>query len=208
MMGYKEETYVSETTENKEQLEELNAEKNEEVTEQGIEDTAETTTEQSEKHAENSVEEQLNNKILELEAKLQEEESRYLRLRADFDNSRRRSQLDREAAEKYRAQKLLTDLLPVLDNLERALQVEVSSDDAVSLYKGIEMVYRKFIDATKQEGLEAIPAEGEAFDPNVHQAVMQESDSEKESGIVLKELQKGYKLKDRVLRPSMVSVNE
>ncbi|HEY8541447.1 MAG TPA: nucleotide exchange factor GrpE, partial [Pseudothermotoga sp.] len=69
-------------------------------------------------------------------------------------------------------------------------------------------VYNALIDATKKEGLEVIPAVGEPFDPNVHQAVMQESDSEKESGIVLKELQKGYKLKDRVLRPSMVSVNE
>jgi len=192
MMGNKEEIDVSETTENKEQFEELN----------------EQTEEQTEEQVELSVEDQLNSKIAELEAKLQEEETRYLRLRADFDNMRRRTQLDREAAEKYRAQKLLTELLPVLDNLERALQVEVSSDDAVSLYKGIEMVYRTFIDATKQEGLEVIPAEGVAFDPNVHQAVMQESDSEKEAGVVLRELQKGYQLKDRVLRPSMVSVNE
>lgn len=201
MMGYKEETLVSETTENKVQLEEMNDQTTEEVTNS-------TDNEQAEEQVELTVEEQLNLKIKELEAKLQEEDSRYLRLRADFDNMRRRTQLDREAAEKYRAQKLLTELLPVIDNLERALQVEVSSDDAVSLYKGIEMVYNTLINATKQEGLEMIPAEGEAFDPNVHQAVMQESDSEKETGIVLRELQKGYKLKDRVLRPSMVSVNE
>jgi len=200
-MGYKEETFVSETTENKEQLEEVNEQTTEEATNS-------TDNEQNEEQAELSANEQLTSKIAELEAKLQEEESRYLRLRADFDNMRRRTQLDREAAEKYRAQKLLTELLPVIDNLERALQVEVTSEDAVSLYKGIEMVHKTLIDATKQEGLELIPAEGEAFDPNVHQAVMQESDSEKETGIVLKELQKGYKLKDRVLRPSMVSVNE
>lgn len=200
-MGYKEETFVSETTENKEQLEEVNEQTTEEATNS-------TDNEQNEEQAELSADEQLTSKIAELEAKLQEEESRYLRLRADYDNMRRRTQLDREAAEKYRAQKLLTELLPVIDNLERALQVEVTSEDAVSLYKGIEMVHKTLIDATKQEGLELIPAEGEAFDPNVHQAVMQESDSEKETGIVLKELQKGYKLKDRVLRPSMVSVNE
>lgn len=192
---------MSDTTENKEQLEKVTEPTNEEVA---------NSTENAplEEQVELSVEEQLNLKIAELEIKLQEEENRFLRLRADFDNMRRRSQLDREAAEKYRAQKLLTDLLPVLDNLERALQVEVSSDDAVSLYKGIEMVYRTFIEATKQEGLEMIPAEGKSFDPNVHQAVMQEADAEQESGIVLRELQKGYKLKDRVLRPSMVSVNE
>lgn len=194
---------MSETTENKQQ------EVTEEVTEQTNEEvTNNTENEQNEEQTELSVEEQLNLKIAELETKLQEEENRFLRLRADFDNMRRRNQLDREASEKYRAQKLLTDLLPVLDNLERALQVEVSSDDAVSLYKGIEMVYKTFIEAAKQEGLEVIPAEGEAFDPTVHQAVMQENDSEKESGIVIRELQKGYKLKDRVLRPSMVSVNE
>ncbi|HWL23001.1 MAG TPA: nucleotide exchange factor GrpE [Ureibacillus sp.] len=193
---------MSETTENKEQ-------KTEEVVEQVAENTEEisetTSNEQSEETIEISAEEQ---KIAELEAKLAEEENRYLRLRADYDNLRRRTQLDREAQEKYRAQSLLTDLLPVLDNFERALQVEVTSDDAISLYKGIDMVYKTLLDAINKEGLEVIEAEGIQFDPTVHQAVMQESDSDKDSGVVLRELQKGYKLKDRVLRPSMVSVNE
>lgn len=161
-----------------------------------------------EETAEQAVVDEKEQKIAELTAKLEEEENRYLRLRADYDNILRRHKLEREAAEKFRAQNLLTDLLPVLDNLERALQVEVTSDDANSLYKGVEMVYRQFLDAAGREGLEAIAAEGEAFDPNVHQAVMQEQDAEKESGIVLRELQKGYKLKERVLRPAMVSVNE
>ncbi|MEK4629439.1 MAG: nucleotide exchange factor GrpE [Solibacillus sp.] len=147
-------------------------------------------------------------KIKELEEKLAEEEARYIRLRADYDNLARRGRLDREAAEKYRAQALLTELLPVMDNLDRALQVEVTTEEAVSLYKGVEMVYQQLLTATQKEGLQVIAAEGEVFDPNFHQAVMQEQDSEKEQGIVLRELQKGYQLKDRVLRPSMVSVNE
>lgn len=147
-------------------------------------------------------------KMKELEAKIAEEEARYLRLRADYDNLARRTRLDREAAEKYRAQSLLTELLPVLDNLDRALQVEVTSEEAASLYKGVDMVYQQLIAATAKEGLQVITAEGEAFDPNIHQAVMQEQDSEKEAGTVLRELQKGYQLKDRVLRPAMVSVNE
>lgn len=193
---------MSETTENKESLKEEVAEQ---VTE-NTEEVTETTNEQSQE-VELTIEE-YKQKVSELESKLAEEEDRYLRLRADFDNLRRRTQLDREAQEKYRAQSLLTDLLPVLDNFERALQVEVTSDDAVALYKGIDMVYRSFVDAMNKEGLELIPAEGVQFDPTVHQAVMQESDSEKESGIILRELQKGYKLKDRVIRPSMVSVNE
>lgn len=168
----------------------------------------EATTQQETAEAEEVVVDEKDQKIAELTAKLAEEENRYLRLRADYDNTLRRQKLDREAAEKFRAQSLLTDLLPVLDNLERALQVQVSSEDATSLYKGVEMVYRQFLDAANREGLEVIATEGQAFDPNVHQAVMQEQDAEKESGVVLRELQKGYKLKDRVLRPAMVSVNE
>ena len=166
-----------------------------------VEETIEEVVEQTEVPVEV-------NPLEELQKQLEEQENRYLRLRADYDNLIRRNKLDREAAEKYRSQSLLNNLLPVLDNLDRALQVEVSTEDAQSLYKGVEMVYRQFVDATEKEGLEVIPAEGEVFDPNFHQAVMQEQDSKKESGVILRELQKGYKLKDRVLRPSMVSVNE
>ena len=88
------------------------------------------------------------------------------------------------------------------------LAVETTSEEAASLVKGVDMVYRSLLEAVKKEGLEPIEAEGVPFDPNFHQAVMQEKDDSKESGIVLQELQKGYKLKDRVLRPSMVKVNE
>lgn len=190
---------VTETTENKDLVQE--------------DVQAETTTEEVEQtevqeEAELSIEEQYEAKLAELQAKLADEENRHLRLRADFDNMRRRNQLDREAAEKYRAQSLLSDLLPVLDNFERALQVETTSEETASIIKGIEMVYRSLIEATEKEGLQVIKAEGEQFDPTIHQAVMQEQDSEKETGIVLRELQKGYILKDRVLRPTMVSVNE
>ncbi|MBM7697965.1 nucleotide exchange factor GrpE [Kurthia huakuii] len=146
--------------------------------------------------------------IEELEAKLATEEERYLRLRADFDNLKRRSQLDREAQAKYRAQSLLTDLLSVLDNFERALSVEATTEEAQNMKKGIDMVYRALVEATEKEGLTIIATEGAPFDPNVHQAVMQESDPEQQSGIVLQELQRGYQLKDRVLRPAMVKVNE
>ncbi len=190
---------VTETTENKDLVQE--------------DVQAETTTEEVEQtevqeEVELSIEEQYEAKLAELQAKLADEENRHLRLRADFDNMRRRNQLDREAAEKYRAQSLLSDLLPVLDNFERALQVETTSEETASIIKGIEMVYRSLIEATEKEGLQVIKAEGEQFDPTIHQAVMQEQDSEKETGIVLRELQKGYILKDRVLRPTMVSVNE
>ncbi len=186
---------VTETTENKDLVQAETTE--EEVAQAEVQEEVEL-----------SIEEQYEAKLAELQATLDDEENRHLRLRADFDNMRRRNQLDREAAEKYRAQNLLSDLLPVLDNFERALQVETTSEEAASIIKGIEMVYRSLIEATEKEGLQVIKAEGEPFDPNVHQAVMQEQDSEKETGVVLRELQKGYILKDRVLRPTMVSVNE
>lgn len=139
---------------------------------------------------------------------LEEEKNKSIRLRADFENYKRRVQLDKEADYKYRAQTVLTDVLPVLDNFERALAVPTKSEEAASLVKGVEMVYRTLLDAVSKEGLEPIESEGAPFDPNFHQAVMQEKDDSKESGIVLQELQKGYKLKDRILRPSMVKVNE
>lgn len=139
---------------------------------------------------------------------IEEEQDKLIRLRADFENYKRRVQLDKASDYKYRAQSVLMDILPVLDNFERALAVETTSEEAASLVKGLDMVYRTLLEAVKKEGLEQIEAEGVAFDPNFHQAVMQEQDDSKESGIVLQELQKGYKLKDRVLRPSMVKVNE
>ncbi len=143
-----------------------------------------------------------------LKQQLEEEQDRTVRLRADFENYKRRVQKDKEADYKYRAQSLLSDLLPVLDNLERALAVEATSEEAISLTKGVDMVYRSLVAAVEKEGLESVESEGKPFDPNLHHAVMQEKDESQDSGIVLQELQKGYKLKDRILRPAMVKVNE
>jgi molecular chaperone GrpE len=147
-------------------------------------------------------------RIAELEAKLAEAENRYLRLQADFDNSRRRAKLDQEAAEKYRAQKLITELLPALDNFERALNMETDNEQAKTLQQGMEMVYRSLAEAIKKEGAEAIEAVGKEFDPHLHQAVMQVEDENFASNTVVEEFQKGYLLKDRVIRPAMVKVNQ
>lgn len=143
-----------------------------------------------------------------LQHQLEEETNRHLRLRADYENFKRRTHLDRESADKYKTQSLLTNLLPVLDNFERAMQNVPASEDSQTLQKGLEMVYKTLVEATEKEGLQVIDANEVAFDPNLHQAVMTETDDTKESGMVLQELQKGYKYKDRVLRPSMVKVNE
>ncbi|MEZ0480521.1 nucleotide exchange factor GrpE [Planococcus sp. SSTMD024] len=143
-----------------------------------------------------------------LQAQLEEEQNKYLRLLADYDNFKRRVKKDQELAKQFRSQSLLTDLLPVMDNFDRALAVETKSEESASLLKGLEMVKKSLADAVAAEGLEEIKAVGEPFDPHFHQAVMQESDADSEPGTVLQELQKGYTLNGRVLRPAMVKVNE
>lgn len=146
--------------------------------------------------------------VKEFTVKLQEEENKRLRLLADYENFKRRVTLDKEALQKYRSQNILTNLLPVLDNFSRALSLEAKSEEVSSMMTGMEMIYRTLLDALEAEGLVEIEAQDKDFDPNFHQAIMTENDPDKPTGIVLEELQKGYLLKDRVLRPSMVKVNE
>ncbi len=138
------------------------------------------------------------------EAELAEKENRYLRLQADFENFRRRTRQEKEELAAVVTQNLLKDLLPFLDNFERALAAEAA--DADSLKTGVEMVYKQLVETLKKEGLSYIETEGKAFDPNFHQAVMRVQDETKEDGAIVAELQKGYMVKDRVIRPSMVQV--
>ncbi|WP_375089561.1 nucleotide exchange factor GrpE [Peribacillus sp. RS7] len=147
-------------------------------------------------------------KIAELQAKIEEMDNRYLRLQADFDNSRRRAKLDMEAAQKYRVQSIASDLVEALDNFERATKIEAENEQTKSLLQGMEMVYKAITDALTKEGIEPISSVGEEFDPRLHQAVMQVQDENFGSNIVVEEFQKGYLLKDRVIRPAMVKVNE
>lgn len=179
-------------------------ERNEQVTE-AAEQVEEVTAEDI---LENNAGDELQAQVTELEGKLAETESRMLRLQADFDNYRRRVQLDKEAAEKYKAQSLVLDILPALDNFERAMKIEVQDEQMTSLLQGMEMVYRQLVEALSKEGVEAIEAVGQPFDPYLHQAVMQVEDSGYEPNTVVEEFQKGYKLKDRIIRPSMVKVNQ
>ncbi|MFB5194629.1 MULTISPECIES: nucleotide exchange factor GrpE [Bacillaceae] len=143
-----------------------------------------------------------------LKEKLEEADNRYLRLQADFDNFRRRSRLDLEASQKYRAQKLITDLLPAIDNFERAMKIEADNEQTKTLLQGMDMVYRSLLDALKNEGVEPIESVGKEFNPHQHQAVMQGEDENYGPNIVTDEFQKGYLLKDRVIRAAMVKVNQ
>ncbi|MBZ8173063.1 nucleotide exchange factor GrpE [Staphylococcus cohnii] len=146
--------------------------------------------------------------IQQLKNNVQEEEEKYLRLYAEFENYKRRIQKENQTMKAYKAQDVLNDILPTIDNIERALQIEGEDEQFKSLQKGVEMVYESLLNALKNNGLEKIEAEGQQFDPNVHQAVVQDDNPDYESGQVTQELQTGYKLKERVLRPSMVKVNQ
>ena len=184
-------------------------EKNENI-EEVVEETVENqeTTETEEEVVEEKIaEELLQEKVDKLEEELKQSEDKYLRLYAEFENFKRRKNQEIETNNIYKSQKVITEILPSLDNLERALQVESDNEEIKSLLKGVEMVYEGLLNVLKSEGVELIETENAQFDPNYHHAVMQEEDSEKESGAILDTFQKGYKLKDRVIRPAMVKVN-
>ncbi|MCG7336427.1 nucleotide exchange factor GrpE [Sporosarcina sp. ACRSM] len=197
-------------TETKADLNDEEVVKNDSTAEEtAVENENETMVEQQAAEAdENSTAAEPETEIEELKAKLQDEENKYFRLLADYENFKRRATLDQEALQKYRAQSVVNNLIPVLDNFERALTVEAKTEEVKSMMTGMDMIYRTLVDALKAEGLVEIEALDKEFDPNFHQAIMTGTDEEKPSGVVLEELQKGYLLKDRVLRPSMVKVNE
>lgn len=175
-------------------------------------DNSEANASDSENNSEESIKdeesESQDTKIKELEKLANDNEEKYLRLYAEFENYKRRIQKENQINATYKAQGVLTDILPSIDNIERALQIEGDDESFKSLQKGVQMVHESLLRVLKDNGLEEILAEGKEFDPNLHQAVVQDDNPDFKSGEVTQELQKGYKLKDRVLRPSMVKVNQ
>ncbi len=129
------------------------------------------------------------------------------RLQAEFDNYRKRTQKEKEDISKYAAESLIGAILPVLDNFERALDSVQTSQDVVAYAQGVEMIFRQLHDILAKEGLAAIEAVGQSFDPNIHEAILPVTTDEYPENTVVEEVQKGYYLKDRVLRPSMVKVS-
>ena len=142
-----------------------------------------------------------------LKQQVETEENKYLKLYAEFENFKRRNRQEMETNNKYKHQGMVEDLLPIIDNFERALKIEGDSDSFNSLLKGVEMVYNDLVNTLMKHDVREIESVGQPFDPNYHQAVMTEA-SDEDDGIVIEEFQKGYILKDRVIRPSMVKVSE
>jgi molecular chaperone GrpE len=148
--------------------------------------------------------------LAELEqARKQAEENyqRLLRVQADYDNFRRRTREEKEQLAKYASLKLIEQLLPVLDNFERALASSNDKKDYDALYKGLDMTFRQLEQVLAQEGLQRMESVGQPFNPEYHQAIMQVESEEHEEGIIVEEVQKGYMLKDKVIRPAMVKVS-
>ena len=183
-------------------------EKNENLQDEVVEESVENAEETAEVVEEKTAEELLQEKIEKLEEEVKASEDKYLRLYAEFENFKRRKNQEIETNNIYKSQKVITEILPSLDNLERALQVDSDNEEVKALRKGVEMVYEGILNVLKTEGVEEVETENVQFDPNIHHAVMQGEESDKESGVILDTFQKGYKLKDRVIRPAMVKVNQ
>lgn len=146
-------------------------------------------------------------KYAELMKLAEENQQRFLRAQADFDNFRRRTLKEKEELGQYASMKLIGQLLPVVDNFERAVAAASVNGDFESLAKGVDMIFRQLEQTLEQEGLKAMNVVGEPFNPEFHQAIMQVDSDEHEEGIILEEVQKGYILKDKILRPAMVKVS-
>ncbi len=165
------------------------------------------TEEKAPEQTEQAAEDTQQDKTAELSDKLKESEDKYLRLYAEFDNYKKRTQKEKDARYADAVIDTAAEFLPVLDNLERALAVEVTSEDAKSLKSGVEMVKKQMLDSLAKLKISAIEAVGEEFDPNLHNAVMHVDDDTITENTVVEEFMKGYIYDDnRVVRHSMVKV--
>ncbi|MBE6026457.1 MAG: nucleotide exchange factor GrpE [Firmicutes bacterium] len=185
-----------------EQAEELKPEEEAEVQEEAAaqEEPAEEAAEPEEKAAEpekGTEEDPRDKKIEELNAK-------YMRLMADFQNQKKRFDKEKADIHQYANEKIVKNLLEVLDNFERALDATKDADP--NLHEGMELIFKQLMAALEKAGVAEIKALGEEFDPNFHNAVMMEETDEYESNKVSEVMQKGYTLNSRVIRPSMVKV--
>jgi molecular chaperone GrpE len=130
-------------------------------------------------------------------------QDRLLRTAAEFDNYRKRMDRERRDLAEYAAADAIKDVLPIIDNLERALQASASDDP---LRKGVELIHKQMLEMLRKRGVTPIEALGADFDPNVHEAVTHEESDQHREGEVMEELQRGYKVGERLLRPAMVKV--
>ena len=178
---------------------------NEGVQEEVKADEEKLAAENSEAEAEEKTEEAASD-VNPFEEKYNQLNNQYIRLAADFDNYRKRQEQEREALLKYGAENTIKKFIEVLDNFDRGLKAIETVEDCDKVKECYNLAYKNFTDVMKKVGVEPIDAEGQTFDPNFHEAVMQTPTADKPEHTIIAELQKGYKLGDKVLRPSLVNV--
>ena len=171
-------------------------------TEETVENTVEDAAEES---AEAEAVEALDANVL--QAQLDELNQRFLRTAADFENYKRRTALEKDDLLKYSNAKIIGEILPVLDNFQLALKTTSDNKEVQNVVKGVDMIYRQLLQVLETAGMTKIEAVGHAFDPNLHEAIMQVDDDSVPEDTVVEELRAGYMLKERVIRPSMVKVS-
>lgn len=184
--------------------------KQEELTlEEEVNETVETTEENQ--NCDEKRELSLEEKVAELEEKLKESEDKYFRVHADFENIKKRLEKEKYQAIDYASEKFAKDLLTPIDTLEMALAAEeaakeLSAEELLTkLKEGVELTIKNFYTAFEKHDITIVETDGE-FDPNFHDAVMQVDSADHKDGQIVQQLQKGYKFKDRLLRPAMVSI--
>ncbi|GAB2886830.1 nucleotide exchange factor GrpE [Microbulbifer echini] len=176
-----------------------------------IEDPSAAEREQAEEalHEEAESADTLHDEIIKLQEQLTVQKDIALRAQAEEQNARRRAQQDVERARKFAVEKLLQDLLPVVDNLERALAtIDPADEGNKALVEGIELTHKSFVDTLTKNSVEIVDPAGEPFDPELHQAMTQVPSGEVEPNTVMEVFQKGYRLNGRLVRPAMVVVSK
>ena len=200
---------MSKINRKKDQSGDWNKEDIEEIKEEGAaSEEKKTDGEQPEENKTPDSKEKKEDPVLQAEQMLKETEDRLLRLRAEYDNFRKRSQKEKDGMFADGAISVVAAILPVMDNLERALSAAQQSPESgeEGLRKGIEMTHQQFRDILEKLGVTVIKTSGEAFDPALHNAVMHIEDEEVGENIIVEEFQKGYLYKDKVVRHAMVKV--
>ena len=178
--------------------------KNSENLDEEVKEEAQQTSEKDE-NSEDKKDEK-NTELQDLQQKYDTLNQQYLRLAADFDNYRKRQAQERENLLKFGTENALKKMIEVLDNFERGKKALENVDDCAKVKESFDLVHKQVFDALSKLGLEVIETEGQEFDPNFHDAVMQTPTSEHPEHTIINELQKGYKMGDKVLRPALVNV--
>ena len=151
------------------------------------------------------VETEISDAIAELQQEKSELQNRNLRLQAEFDNFRKRTEREKMEFAEYAGEQTVRALVPVLDDFDRALKA-ASADVPEEFLRGIELIYNRFLETLKKQGLEPMETEGAQFDPHQHQAIQRLETDEHEDGTVVQEFQRGYNFRGKLLRPAMVQV--